>query len=305
MLQVRYVRCDVFSDQVFGGNPLAVFTDARSLTTEQMQKIANEMNLSETVFVLPAEHGGTAKIRIFTPKMELPFAGHPTLGAALVLARPLQTDRLTLETRIGPVPVRIDREGANPRGAYMMLPPPKVEPVENPQLILDALGLESSESPLLRYSYGFTHFVIEVASSSIVASCQPNFAELAYLGPVGLVVCALEKPENASKGLHGAISSAKVSSVKVKARVFGPGAGVLEDPATGSAVAPIALHLQRHGGGQTVETLTISQGVELGRPSHLEAIVYAEGGQVRQIEVGGGAVVLGRGEWHLPGRTSG
>jgi trans-2,3-dihydro-3-hydroxyanthranilate isomerase len=297
MLQVRYVRCDVFSNRPFGGNPLAVFTDARALTSDTMQRIAAEMNLSETVFLLPAEQGHTAKLRIFTPKLELPFAGHPTLGAALVLSRPLQTDRLTLETRIGPIAIRIEREGAVPKGAYMTLPPPTVEPVEDPQLVLDALGLESTVSPLRRYSYGISHIVVEVDDPTLVSGLVPNFAELTYLGPVGVVVCAVTG--------RGATSSQHGAPLAVRARVFVPGAGVPEDPATGSAVGPIALHLQRHFQEGHPQEVVITQGVELGRSSELRALVHSTEGQIRQIEVGGDGVILGRGEWQLPGQVSG
>lgn len=296
MIQIRYVRCDVFSAQPFGGNPLAVFTDARALDAETMQRIAAEMNLSETVFLFPADQPHSAKLRIFTPKLELPFAGHPTLGAAIVLARPLQTDRLVLETRIGPVPVRIEREGANPIAAYMMLPPCTVESVEKPELILDALGLETAACPLVRYSYGISHIVVLVDDERLVTQLSPNFAEMSYLGPVGVVVCAVHKPE--------ADEASQSTEMMVRARVFVPGAGVPEDPATGSAVAPIAMHLHRAGLIPEGAELAITQGVELGRPSELRAVLHMEEGQIRQIEVGGAAVVIGRGEWHLPGRAS-
>ena len=297
MQLVRYVRCDVFSDRVFGGNPLAVFTDGRALATETMQRIASEMNLSETVFILPAEQGATAKIRIFTPKLELPFAYHPTLGAAIVLSRPLQTDQLVLETRIGAIPVHIEREGANPKAAFMTLPPPAVEPVEDPQLVLDALGLDAPSSPILRYSYGISHLVVELADPNLVSQLIPNLAELAYLEPVGVIVCARTETQ---------ISSVDdLATTHVRARVFVPGAGVPEDPATGSAVAPIALHLHRHAGGASQHRIVISQGTELGRPSTLQATVQDGPGHIRQIEVGGDCVVLGRGEWQVPGRVSG
>jgi trans-2,3-dihydro-3-hydroxyanthranilate isomerase len=276
---------------------LAVFTDARALTAETMQRIAAEMNLSETVFILPAEQGHTAKLRIFTPKLELPFAGHPTLGAALVLSRPLQTDRLELETRIGPISVRIDRDGAMPKAAYMKLPPPTVEAVENPQLVLDALGIERTVSPLRRYSYGISHIIVELDDPSLVSGLVPNFAELAYLGPVGVVVCAVTG--------RSAPTDHNPAHLEVRARVFVPGAGVPEDPATGSAVGPIALHLQSHFAEASLREVTIVQGVELGRASELRALVHATDGQIRQIEVGGDGVVLGRGEWQLPGQDSG
>lgn len=296
MRTVRYVRCDVFSDRIFGGNPLAVFTDGRALDTATMQRIAAEMNLSETVFLVPAEQKGTARLRIFTPKVELPFAGHPALGAAVVLARPLQTDRLALETRIGTIPVRVEREGADPKAAYMTLPVPLVEPVENPQLLLDALGIENQVSPILRYSYGISHLVVELSSPEEVAALVPNLQALAYLGPVGIVVCARNQtnPDESDEAAH----------TMVRARVFVPGVGVAEDPATGSAAGPIALHLEPKGSEGLEHRVTISQGTELGRPSELRVYLRKEAGKVTQLEVGGDCAILGRGEWHIPGRSS-
>jgi trans-2,3-dihydro-3-hydroxyanthranilate isomerase len=182
----------------------------------------------------------------------------------------------------------------------MTLPPPTVEAVADPQLIIDALGIEGTVTPMLRYSYGLSHIVVQLPDVKQVSQLSPNYGELSYLGPTGVVVCAVEKPESDLGGLH-----AGATSTRVRARVFVPGAGIAEDPATGSAVAPIALHLWRQLGDFAATHLTIAQGIELGRPSELRAVVHAEHGQVRQIEVGGDCVILGRGEWHLPGRTSG
>src|SRR6476469_3678165 len=104
----RYVVADVFTDEPLAGNPVAVFTDARGLETDEMQRLARELNLSESVFVLPAEEGGHARIRIFTPSVEMPFAGHPTLGTAFVLSAPLSREEIKLETGMGLVPVRLE-----------------------------------------------------------------------------------------------------------------------------------------------------------------------------------------------------
>ncbi len=286
MPRLRYVRCDVFSSQPFGGNPLAVFTDARSLDTATMQAIALEMNLSETVFILPAAQGGTAKIRIFTPKVELDFAGHPTLGAAFVLSRPLQTDRLMLETGMGTIEVRVDRDGANPVAAWLNLPLPEVSAVENPLELLSALGLSHAVTPIVRYRFGIAHILVQVASAEEVGRVTPNLVTLAALGPVGVVVFAQQGTE-----LH--------------ARVFVPGAGVAEDPATGSAVAPLALHVYSHATNPIGRALNISQGREIGRPSELRAELVFDGDRLERVLVGGECVLLGRGEWQLPGRVTG
>lgn len=285
MIHARYVRCDVFSHQPFGGNPLAVFTDGRGLETSTMQAIAREMNLSETVFVLPAMSGGHLRIRIFTPRVELDFAGHPTIGAAFVLSRPLQTDRLLLETAVGNVTARIDREGADPRAAWLDLPLPEVLTHEDPDALLRALGLRGVVTPIARYRYGITHVLVQVEHAEQVAQLSPDMTALERLGPIGVVVFAQ-------------------SEGAVRARVFVPGAGVAEDPATGSAVAPIALHLYRNARLGAVRSLAIEQGSELGRPSELMANLQFKGEQLERIHVGGECVLLGRGEWQLPGQAS-
>lgn len=284
MPRFRYVRCDVFTAVPFGGNPLAVFTDARGLAPATMQSIALEMNLSETVFVLPAAAGGLARIRIFTPRAEVEFAGHPTIGAAFVLSRPLQTDRLLLETAAGNIPVRVDREGADPRAAWLELPLPDLLPFDDGPQLLRALGLSDAITPIARYRFGITHAVVQLGNAEAVAAMTPNMGELSKLGPLCFTVFAQNDSE-------------------VKARMFAPAFGVNEDPATGSAVAPIALHIQRHGTVPQNRALRISQGVELGRPSELKAEYDFAGEQLQRIYVGGECVLLGRGEWQIPGRS--
>lgn len=285
MLHLRHVRCDVFSRRPFGGNPLAVFTDGRGLEASTMQAIALEMNLSETVFILPATAGGTAKIRIFTPRVELSFAGHPTLGAAFVLARPLQSDRMVLETGVGLIPVQIEREGADPRAAWIELPLPAVEAQPNPDALLRALGLSGAVTPIRRYHFGITHVLVQTETAAQVASLAPDLPTLSSLGPVGIVVFAQD-------------------GTSVRARVFVPGVGVAEDPATGSAVAPIALHLYEQARLGESRSITISQGQELGRPSELQAALQFDGEHLARIRVGGECVLLGRGEWQLPGQVA-
>src|SRR5436305_2232612 len=147
----RYVVADVFTDTPLAGNPVAVFTDGRGLEDEQLQRLARELNLSETVFVFPAEAGGTARIRIFTPALELPFAGHPTLGTAFVLAAPLQLGEIRLETGRGIVPVRLEREGARIVFGRMQQPLPAIEAFERSDELVAALGVDRSELPVELY----------------------------------------------------------------------------------------------------------------------------------------------------------
>src|ERR671931_2037557 len=151
MAAYRYVVADVFTDTPLAGNQLAVFTDARDLPEDRLQPLAREINFSETVYVYPAEGDGHAKMRIFTPAAEIPFAGHPTLGTAFVLAGPLQLAEIRLETGAGVLPVRLEREGARITFGWMTQPLPTVEPYEAEAELLGALGVEASPVPLEVY----------------------------------------------------------------------------------------------------------------------------------------------------------
>src|SRR5579872_5984895 len=160
MAAYRYVVADVFTDTPLEGNQLAVFTDARGLPEEQLQSLAREMKFSETVFVYPAENDGHAKMRIFTPMVELPFAGHPILGTAFVLGGPLQLGEIGLETGVGTVPVTLEREGARIVFGRMTQPVPTVQPFEEGPNLLSALGVERSELPLELYDNGPRHVYV-------------------------------------------------------------------------------------------------------------------------------------------------
>src|SRR6478736_684621 len=150
----RYVVADVFTDTPLAGNALAVFTDGRGLDDEEMQRLARELNLSESVFVFPAEQGGHARIRIFTPAVEMPFAGHPTLGTAFVLAAPMQLPEIRLETQKGIVPVALERDGPRIVFGRMSQPVPSWEEYEAADALLRAVGIEQSELPVELYDNG-------------------------------------------------------------------------------------------------------------------------------------------------------
>jgi trans-2,3-dihydro-3-hydroxyanthranilate isomerase len=277
----RYVLCDVFTDTPLTGNQLAVFTDGRGLDDETMQSIARELKLSETTFVFPAEQGGHAKVRIFTPATELPFAGHPTLGTAFVLASPMQLLEIRLETGMGIVPVRLEREGARIVFGRMEQPLPTVEPYEPEAELLSALGVERSELPVERYDNGAQHVYIALGSEEEVARLRPDLNRLGGLeGVVGV---------NCFAGSDG----------RWKTRMFAPAGGVPEDPATGSAAGPLALHLARHGRIAFGDEIEITQGVEIDRPSTLYARADGSADNVERVEVGGSAVVIARGEFKV------
>ena len=276
MATFRFVIADVFTDVPFAGNQLAVFTDAREIPEERLQPLAREINFSETVFVYPAEGEGHAKIRIFTPALELPFAGHPVLGTAFVLAGPLQLDELWLETGAGVVPVRLERDGSRVAFGWMRQPPFSFEPYDRAEELLVLLGVEESGLPVELYHQGPSHVMVELASPAAVAALRPNVDALLELGP------------------HGTDCFAR-DGESWKARVFVPAHGVPEDPATGSAAGPLALHLARHGRIAFGDEIVIRQGEEIGRPSTL----YAVARSAEEIEVGGSAVVVARGEFRL------
>ncbi len=279
MRPLRYVVCDVFTDRPLTGNQLAVFTDARGIEPELMQALALEMNFSESVFVLPAGAGGHARIRIFTPRLEVPFAGHPTLGAAFVVGEATQLREVVLETGAGLVPVRLEREGARVVFGWMTQPMPRVTPFERAADLLAALAVARSELPIEVYDNGIAHVYVALRSLEEVAALRPDLAALAHLHAGGVNVFA------------GA-------GERWKTRMFAPASGVAEDPATGSAAGPLALHLVRHGRVDLGQSIHIEQGAELGRPSLLHARVSGSV-ETPTIEVGGAAVVVARGEFRL------
>jgi len=282
MRDLRFVICDVFTDTPLAGNQLAVFTDARDLEADLMQRLARETNFSETVFVLPSEEDAHARIRIFTPAVEIPFAGHPTLGTAFVLAGPLQLIEIRLETGNGVIPVSLEREGARIIFGWMEQPLPSVEPYADEVELLDALGIERSELPVEVYDNGLRHVYVTPGSEEEVAALRPDMGKLAELPAVMGINC-----------IAG-------SGSKWKTRMFAPAGGVAEDPATGSAAGPLALHVARHGRIAFGEEIEIAQGAEIGRPSTLYARVDGSAEQVERVAVGGSAVIVARGEFRLP-----
>jgi trans-2,3-dihydro-3-hydroxyanthranilate isomerase len=274
----RFVVADVFTDTPLTGNQLAVFTDARGIDDATMQALALELGFSETVFVLPPEQGGTARIRIFNPAVEMKFAGHPTLGAAFVLGAPLQRGVIELETGAGVVPVVLERdESGRISFGRMSQPVPRVEPVEDPEQVLAAIGAERSTLPVELYDNGARHIVVTLAGEAELGSLTRDAEAIAALRVTGVNAVARVGDGWRSRMLweHG------------------------EDPATGSAAGPIACHLARHGLIGWGEEIVVAQGVEMGRPSILHARAEGRDGLIDAVEVGGVAVVVARGEFRL------
>jgi trans-2,3-dihydro-3-hydroxyanthranilate isomerase len=276
-----YVIVDVFTDTPLEGNPVAVFTDAPDLSGEAMQRVARETNLSESVFVLGRdEDGGGARIRIFTPSTELPFAGHPVLGTAFVIGGESDADAVVLQTGAGLVPIALTRQRGEIVYGEMEQPIPSPEPFERVDELLAAVGVERSELPVEAYRQGPMHVYVMLAGETEVAALEPNFEALGKLGAIG-VNCF------AGDGTH------------FKTRMFGVGLGVAEDPATGSAAGPLALHLARYGRIPYGTRIEIRQGEEIRRPSILFAQVDGSADRVQRVAVGGSAVIVARGEYRL------
>ena len=281
MATLRYVLADVFTDTPFQGNQLAVFTDAREVDPELMQRLALEIGFSETVFVLPPENGGHARISIFTPLSEVPFAGHPTLGTAFVLGAPMQLGLILLETGRGVVPVELERDSSGKIVfGRMEQPVPTVDEVAETAELFKALGVEGSELPVERYDNGLAHLFVALPSEDAVAGLRPDLEALAALGPT----CV-----NCFAG----------SGSRWKTRMFSPADGVAEDAATGSAAGPLACHLARHELIRWGQEIEITQGVEIGRPSTLYARAEGGDGLIDRVEVGGSAVTVARGEFRI------
>lgn len=278
MPKSAYKVADVFTETPLEGNPVAVFLDARGFPAPLMQKIAREMQLSETVFVLPPETDGTVRVRIFTPVNELPFAGHPTLGTAIVLGETLHGDFIRMETAMGTVPFHLDRApDGRAVSARMIQPIPTWEPYDRAEELLEGLGLTGSTLPVEIYRNGPRHVFVGLDSVAALSALRPDHRILAQLPDVAANCFA---PDGATWRM----------------RMFSPAYGVVEDAATGSAAGPLAIHLARHGQAAYGDEITIVQGVDIGRRSTMRARIAATAGRIDAVEVAGSAVVVLRGE---------
>lgn len=290
-MQRRYALLDVFADQALAGNPLAVVLDGAGLDDQMMQKIAGEFNLSETVFVTSlADDGARANIRIFTPLHELPFAGHPTVGTAMLLASEANASsnhEIVLEEKIGPVHCMVNAGSASFK--LPQLPEPCGETGPN-ATIAEALGLSESDIGFdshqpSQWSGGVPYSLVPVKTIEAISSIYPNPAIWADAFGEGhhnnaFVYC--RECVNPSHDFH--------------ARMFWPGAGVREDPATGSAVAAFAgLIMDREDLGDGTHSFKIEQGYEMGRPSLISLELVVGGGALVSARIGGSVVIVARG----------
>lgn len=273
---LEYVVADVFAEEPLSGNPVAVFLAAAGLSADRMQRLAREMNLSETVFVLPPERDGDVRVRIFTPVNELSFAGHPTLGTAIVLAG--DRDRLLMETGMGTVPFTYDRSRAV-LSATMRQPVPTWEPYAQSAHLLAALGITDSTLPVEVYRNGPRHVYVGLPDVPALSALRPDQRALA-------------------DHLDVAANCFAPAGESWRLRMFSPAYGVAEDAATGSAAGPLAVHLARHGRIAYGDRIEIWQGVEMGRPSRMLATATGAADRVDRVEVSGSAVVVARGSFY-------
>lgn len=274
----EYVLVDVFTDQLFGGNALAVFRDGKSVPEQLMQPIANELKHAETTFVLPATKAGDHRVRIFTPEKELPFAGHPTLGTAFVLTGG-RDGTLRLEEGVGTIPVSFHAGF----GQMTQLVPSFLPAQVDVRAVAQVLSLEPeqirSDVPLEVGSSGVPFLFAALRDLDAVRRCRPRqgiVAESVYAFAMG--------GERTGSDVHG--------------RMFGFGVGIPEDAASGGAQGPLGAYLVRHGlvKGGPMTRMTSEQGFEMGRPSILEIEVETDAGHtVTAVRVGGRCVLAGGG----------
>jgi trans-2,3-dihydro-3-hydroxyanthranilate isomerase len=301
-MRARFYTLDVFTDRTFGGNPLAVFVDATKIPESALQCIALELNLSETVFVYPpVDPKHTRRVRIFTPVYEMPFAGHPTVGCAFALASlgeiPLEGEtRIVLEEGVGPVPVLVRGEFKRPTFAQLSVaklpetgPPPPGRTHLAEMLSIDPSDILGGMTAPQAISCGFPFLMVPLRDLDAVRRArvrmdQWDSALKSYWAPDVMVFARDAEREGV-----------------IRARVFVPGQGIIEDPATGSAVAALGGYLAaRESAASGKFSYTVEQGFEIKRPSILELEVDKADGEVTAVRVGGSAVMVSEGMMEVP-----
>jgi trans-2,3-dihydro-3-hydroxyanthranilate isomerase len=296
---LKFYQADVFTGEPFGGNPVAVFPEALGLTDDQLQQIAREMNLSETVFVLPPTDGAAiVRLRIFTPTQELPFAGHPVLGTFFVLAELgliAATDGITRvmqECNIGLFPVELHAQDGQVTQVVMTQPKPEflgpVDKVENLYAIANALGvpkyvISDMKWPIEVVSTGFPVLIVPVRTLTAVRSIRPDASAIMELcdrfGANGIMIFTTVTVE---------------PSATVHARMFAPSVGILEDPATGSASGALGAYLVQNSVVTVAPTtdIVVEQGYEIERPSQILVRIESDGDMIQSVKVGGQCVMV-------------
>lgn len=305
MANYQYMLVDVFTNRPFGGNPLAVFPDARGLSSQTMQAIAREFNLSETTFVLPpTEPGADYRVRIFTPAIELPMAGHPTVGTAFILARehmqttphhPQQTT-MRLEEGVGIIPVTLDWTTLHAPRITMQQPLPTFGPrFEEPERLAALLGLAitelRSDLPLEVVSCGVPFLLVPIKDLQAIAriSFQQGLWQQTLANFAAPQILAFTQ-------------QTQTPEASVHCRMFAPAMGIVEDPATGAANGPLGSYLVHYHlvpSQERVVSLLSEQGFEMGRPSLMYITVEHTNGTIHHVGVGGHCVFMGEGRLEI------
>ena len=291
-----FVQVDVFAERPLAGNPLAVFPDAAGLSTEEMQAVAREMNLSETTFVTPPEGEGAARVRIFTPELELPFAGHPSVGTACELVRLGLVDAhepltpVVLELGVGPTLVEVEVRDGVPVGATVHQGPPRFGAAVPRARAAGILGLEAGDlhpelDPLV-VNTGLAYAIVPLRDQAALGALRPA---------VGLFAAFEDEYAEAYP-----CAFTGEDSPWMEARGLFPNSGIPEDPATGSAAGPLAAYMARAGRLPFGERRVVLQGARIGRPSHLTVAVAGGPGGATDVLVGGRVYPVLRGELELP-----
>jgi len=307
----KFIQLDVFTDQPFTGNPLAVFPEGEGLNGEQMQQIAREMNLSESVFVLPSDKEGVLrKLRIFTPFSELPFAGHPIAGTWNCLAREgivpapeggTGTVKIKHEVGIGVLPVEIDFKAGEPTRVVMTQGKfeikAEIDDWQDQADIARGLGLSREDLdetlPIQACSTGNTMLMVPIRSLADLGRCRTN---------IPLLEEVYARNGFTSSGATGCYAftreTIEVGASRAHARFFAPSDNMPEDPATGSASGPLGCYLVHHRivSGDAARSIVSQQGVAMGRPSRIHIAIGGGPEAINDVKVGGHAVLVGRGE---------
>lgn len=301
-MRYPFYTADVFTDRIFGGNPLAVFPSAAGLNSLQMQVITRELNLSETVFVLPpAQPGHTRRLRIFTPGMELAFAGHPTIGTAFVLAAIGEIvligdeTNIVFEEGVGPVPVKVQARDGKPIFAQLsaaMMP----QPLADPPTVADVAELLSLDAgdlmnrmPPHGWSAGVPFLIVPLRSREALRRIR-----------VRLDVWERMLKDYAAPHIYAFTHD--TDGAAIRARMFAPAMNIAEDPATGAAATALAGYLTQFAGvSNGMLGWVIEQGFEMGRPSFLNVEADLKDGALTAVRVGGASVLVSAGEMEIPG----
>ena len=293
----RYLHYDVFTDRPFEGNQLAVFPQPDGLGAAEMQRIAQEMNFSESTFIFPPERGGDVRMRIFTPSEELPMAGHPTIGSTFALSAEgtiaAGRDQFVFELGVGPTPVSLEWSGKNLAFAWMTQPLPSFgASIPDRDAVAAGLGVNATDItknlPAQMVSCGVPFLFVALETRRVVDAVAIDRKALvraatsAGLPELAVFLFTLEGSGNET----------------VYSRMLAPGFGITEDPATGGASGPLGCYLVKHGAvaPDAAQSMVSLQGVAMRRPSRIHISIDSRNGEITRVRVGGKAVQVGRGE---------